>query len=269
MQILRFKDPENTIFTGCDYDGESARLVDGDLFGDFQMTEERRKVDTWLPPIQPSVIFGIGLNYVHHIEEIGLEMPRQPVVFMKNPGAAAAHHQSIVIPLSCQDPPQVDYEAELCVVLKRSVKNVSPKEALDAVLGYTCGNDVSARDWQMNRGGGQWNKGKGFDTFCPFGPWIVTPDELGDPGKLDVECVLNGRTMQKGNTRDLLFSVGELISFLSESATLMPGTLILTGTPSGVGFTRKPPVFLKPGDVLETRIEGIGTLYNTVSAEIV
>lgn len=186
---------------------------------------------------------------------------------MKNLGAAAAHMDDIIIPVSCQDPAQVDYEAELCVVIKDKVKNVSVEHALECVLGYTCVNDISARDWQMNGGGNQWIKGKSFDTFCPLGPWIVTPDELTDPGKLEVECFLNGQQMQNGNTKDMLFSTAQLISYLSESATLLPGTLILTGTPSGVGFTRNPPVFLKPGDMLETKIEKIGTLQNQVVLE--
>ena len=153
------------------------------------------------------------------------------------------------------------------VVIKKSVKNVLPENALDYVLGYTCANDISARRWQRHAGGNQWIKGKSFDTFCPFGPWIVTTDELENPDNLALECVLNGRIMQKSNTGDMIFSVSQIISYLSESATLVPGTIILTGTPSGVGFARKPPVFLAPGDILETKIEKIGVLKNQVIAE--
>ena len=186
---------------------------------------------------------------------------------MKNLSAAVGFLDYIRIPGCCAAVPEVDYEAELAVVIKTTARNVPVEKALDHVLGYTCANDVSARIWQMHAGGQQWIKGKSFDTFCPFGPWIVTPDELADPDRLGIECVLNGETMQKSNTSDMIFSVGRIISYLSESATLVPGTLILTGTPSGVGFTRKPPVYLKPGDVLETKIEKIGTLKNYVSLE--
>jgi len=161
----------------------------------------------------------------------------------------------------------VDYEVELAVIIKKKAKNVLPENALDYVLGYTCANDISARRWQMHAGGGQWIKGKSFDTFCPFGPWMVTPDELTDPNNLDIECVLNGNTMQKSNTNDMIFSVPQIISYLSESVTLLPGTLILTGTPSGVGFARKPPVYLSPGDVLETKVDKIGVLKNYVTLE--
>jgi 2-keto-4-pentenoate hydratase/2-oxohepta-3-ene-1,7-dioic acid hydratase in catechol pathway len=267
MQIIRFMSQGGNIFTGCEYDGQTATIIDGDIFTDFQISKVKKQVKRLLTPIAPTVIYGIGLNYKPHIEETGLGFPEYPVVFMKNLGAAAAHLDDIIIPTSCQSPPQVDYEAELCVVIKKKTKNISVDDALDSVLGYTCANDITARGWQMNGGGKQWNKGKSFDTFCPFGPGIVTPDELSDPGNLEVECILNGKTMQKGNTREMLFSVAQLISFLSESATLLPGTLILTGTPSGVGFTREPPVFLEDKDVLETRIEGIGVLKNLVILE--
>ena len=267
MQIIRFISEDNRVYTGCGYTDGQARVISGDMYTDFKVTSEKKSVVRLLSPIDPSVIYCIGLNYMPHIEETKLRLPEFPIVFMKNLGAAAAHLDDILIPVSCEDPPQVDYEAELCVVIGKKVKNVSVEDALDAVLGYTCANDVSAREWQKSGGGKQWVKGKSFDTFCPFGPWIVTPDEIGDPQDLEVECVLNGSVMQKGNTSEMLFPVAKLISFLSESATLFPGTLILTGTPSGVGFTREPPVFLSPGDVLETRISRIGTLENRVALE--
>ena len=220
-----------------------------------------------LPPLLPPVIFCIGLNYRLHAEETGSDLPEYPVIFMKNISAAAGHLDDIIIPASCRKKPEVDYEAELAVVIKKRAKNIRPENALDYVLGYTCANDVSARRWQKQGGGGQWVRGKSFDTFCPFGPWIVTADEIENPGILDIECVLNGETMQKSNTSDMIFSVSDIISFLSQSTTLVPGTIILTGTPSGVGFKRKPPVYLKPGDVLETRIEKIGILKNGVVFE--
>ena len=267
MQIIRFKSEDDRIYTGCDFDNKSASILVGDIYSDFFNTEKRKTVKKILPPISPKVIYCIGLNYRLHAQETGLDLPKYPVVFMKNLGSAAGHLDDIIIPLSCANKPEVDYEAELAVIIKKEAKNVLPENALDYVLGYTCANDISARRWQMHAGANQWIKGKSFDTFCPFGPWIVTQDDVEDPGNLDIECVLNGNTMQKSNTSDMIFSVSQIISYLSQSATIVPGTIILTGTPSGVGFTRKPPVYLKPGDVLETKIEKIGVLKNHVSSE--
>ncbi|MBU2452548.1 MAG: fumarylacetoacetate hydrolase family protein, partial [Proteobacteria bacterium] len=252
MQILRFESNDNQVCTGCDFDNQSASIIEGDLYSDFRDTGKRKPVKKILTPILPRVIFCIGLNYRLHARETGLELPKYPIVFMKNLSAAAGHLEDIRIPASCAKIPEVDYEAELAVVIKKPAKNVLPENALDYVLGNTCANDISARRWQMHAGGGQWIKGKSFDTFCPFGPFIVTKDELTDPDSLDIECVLNGNTQQKSNTSDMIFSVSQIISYLSASATLVPGTLILTGTPGGVGFTRNPPVYLQPGDVLET-----------------
>ena len=267
MQIIRFESDNHKIYTGCNFDNDSASVIEGDIYNDFSDTGKRKIVKKILTPIPPSVIFCIGLNYRLHAKETGLELPKYPVVFMKNPGAATGHMDDIEIPVSCVKIPEVDYEAELAVVIKKNAKNVLPENALDYVLGYTCANDISARRWQKHGGGKQWIKGKSFDTFCPFGPWIITPDEISDPGNLDIECVLNGNSMQKSNTSDMIFSVAQIISYLSESTTLVKGTIILTGTPSGVGFTRKPPVYLAPGDVLETKIEKIGVLKNHVRLE--
>ncbi len=264
MQLLKFESDDQKVYLGCDHDGENADILAGDIFSNLTKTGEKKTVKKILPPINPAAIFCIGLNYKAHAIETGMNLPKYPVLFMKNPGAVAGHLDDIVIPSSCIDIPEVDYEAELGVIIGKKTKNVTPKKALGSILGYTCANDVSARKWQKHAGAGQWVKGKSFDTFCPFGPWIVTPDEIKDPNLLDIECVLNGETMQKSNTSDMIFSVGQIISYLSESTTLLPGTLILTGTPSGVGFTRKPPVYLKPGDQLETRIQSIGTLKNQV-----
>lgn len=267
MQLLRFKSNDNQIYTGCDYQKGSAAVIEGDIYSDFSVTENRLPVQTILTPVSPRVIFCIGLNYRLHAKETGLALPEYPVVFMKNLSAAAAHLEPIRIPGVCEKIPEVDYEAELAVVIKKEARNVTPENSAAHILGYTCANDISARRWQKNAGGGQWVRGKSFDTFCPFGPWIVTADELETPGSLDIECVLNGRTMQKSNTSDMIFSIEQIISYLSQSTTLVPGTLILTGTPSGVGFTRKPPVYLAPGDVVETKIEKIGTLKNPVVGE--
>ena len=267
MQILRFESDDNKIYTGCDFDNDKASVLEGDIYTDFSNTGKRKPVKKILTPISPSVIFCIGLNYKLHAKEAGFELPKYPVMFMKNPGAATGHLDDIRIPASCVKIPEVDYEVELAVVIKKAAKNVSPENALDYVLGYTCANDISARRWQRHAGGGQWIKGKSFDTFCPFGPWIVTPEEIEDPNNLGIECMLNGKTMQKSNTSDMIFSVAQIISYLSESATLVPGTIILTGTPSGVGYARKPPVYLAPGDVLESKIEKIGMLKNHITLE--
>jgi len=267
MQILRFESNDHKIYSGCDFDGQSAAVMKGDIFSEFSVTGKRRDVHKFLTPVVPTAILCIGLNYRLHAKETGLDLPKYPVLFMKNPGSAAAHLDKIRIPACCAKAPEVDYEAELAVIIKTAAKNVPVEKALDHVLGYTCANDVSARRWQMHAGGNQWIRGKSFDTFCPFGPWMVTPDEIPDPDALDIECILNGETMQKSNTIDMIFPVARIISYLSESTTLLPGTVILTGTPSGVGFARKPPVYLKPGDALETRIEHIGVLKNEVASE--
>lgn len=212
----------------------------------------------------PPAIFCIGLNYRKHAQETGASLPEFPVIFMKNPAAVTAHEEAVRLPASCVYPLQVDYEAELAVVIGKRALNVKPEEALAYVKGYTPANDISARRWQKHAGGGQWVRGKSFDTFCPMGPVLKGRDEIPDPSGLGIECRLNGEVMQQSNTSDMIFSVERIISFLSEDTTLLPGTVILTGTPSGVGFARKPPVFLRPGDRIETRIEGIGTLVNTV-----
>lgn len=267
MKIIRFVDGGGQVVRGTDWDGETASLVEGDGISGFEDTGKRETVVQVLPVVDPAAIICIGLNYKRHARETGLELPEHPAVFMKNPGAVTGHGESIIIPESCIDPPETDFEAELGVVIKSHAKNVSAEDALDYVLGYTCANDVSARRWQKHAGAGQWVKGKSFDTFCPCGPVLVTPDELPDPQRLAIECRVNGKTMQKSNTADMVFSVARIISYLSQSCTLLPGTLILTGTPEGVGFIRKPPVWLMPGDRVAVEIEGIGVLENTVGKE--
>ena len=215
----------------------------------------------------PPAIFGIGLNYHEHAKETGMEAPKYPVVFMKNPAAIANPEDPILLHPACMQPPEVDYEAELAVVIGQAAKDVSTADALGYVLGYTAANDVSARRWQGRRGSGQWVRGKSFDTFCPLGPELVTADELQDPQNLRIACALNGQVMQDANTADMIFPVAELIAFLSNGVTLLPGTVILTGTPSGVGFTRKPPVYLMPGDTVNVTLEGIGMLSNPVELQ--
>ncbi|MEH0020218.1 MAG: fumarylacetoacetate hydrolase family protein [Desulfobacter sp.] len=267
MKIIRFITEDEKIAWGTDWDGDTASRLEGDVFVNLTDTGQRLTVKHVLPVVWASAIICIGLNYRGHAEEIGFELPEYPAVFMKNPGAITGHMAPVVIPDCCANSPEVDFEAELGVVIKKPAKNLSEDQALEYVAGYTCANDVSARRWQKHAGAGQWVKGKSFDTFCPCGPVMVTPDEITDPQNLEIQCRVNGEVMQKSHTGDMIFSVARIISYLSQSCTLMPGTLILTGTPEGVGYTRKPPVYLSPGDRVETEIQGIGVLENPVVAE--
>ncbi len=222
----------------------------------------RRAEAYWLAPVpRPGKVICIGLNYRDHAAESNMAIPERPVVFSKFSTAVIAPGEAVVLPSTSA---QVDYEAELAVVIGRRAKNVSTNSALHCVLGYTAFNDVSARDFQF--ADGQWQRGKSCDTFAPMGPFIVTADEIPDPHKLSIKLRLNGKTMQDSNTDQLIFGVPELIAFLSESITLEPGDVIATGTPPGVGFARKPPVFLKHGDKMEVEIEKIGTLNSEVRA---
>lgn len=211
----------------------------------------------------PEKVICIGLNYSDHARETGVVPPSAPVVFNKFPTAVSAHQRPIVLP---EVSTEVDYEAELVVVIGRGGRNIARQAARSHIAGYCCGNDVSARDWQMKKPGGQWLLGKSFDTFAPIGPVLVTADEVPEPGNLGIQLRLNGQVMQKSNTSNLIFSVEELIAYVSTVCTLSPGDLIFTGTPGGVGFARKPPIFLKPGDAVEVEIERLGTLFNTVTA---
>jgi 2-keto-4-pentenoate hydratase/2-oxohepta-3-ene-1,7-dioic acid hydratase in catechol pathway len=215
------------------------------------------------PVPDPEKVICIGLNYADHAAESGLEIPGEPVVFCKFPTAVCAPGAPIVLPPSSS---QVDYEAELVVVIGQGGRHIPRANAWEHVAGYTCGHDVSARDWQLHKPGGQWLLGKTFDTFAPFGPELVTGDEITDPGALDIRLHLNGQCLQNSNTRQLIFSIDQLIEYVSGVCTLKPGDVIFTGTPPGVGVARKPPVFLRPGDVAEVEIERIGVLRNPIVA---
>jgi 2-keto-4-pentenoate hydratase/2-oxohepta-3-ene-1,7-dioic acid hydratase in catechol pathway len=221
-----------------------------------------------LAPILPPTIYAIGLNYRAHAEEMDKPIPEHPVVTMKSPTALLDPGGTIRLPRFLPSD-SVDYECELAIVIGRSCKNATPANALDHVLGYTAANDVSARDWQKLYSGGQWCKGKTFDTFCPLGPALVTQDSMKDPDRLAIKTELNGAVVQSSNTEDMIFSVTDLICFLSGSTTLAPGTLILTGTPTGVGAAQKPPRFLRAGDEVVVEVEGIGRLVNRVQAEAI
>jgi acylpyruvate hydrolase len=214
------------------------------------------------PLPRPSKVVCVGLNYRDHAEETGQPIPKVPIFFTKAVTAVTGPGAPIVLPL---DSEQVDYEAELAVVIGARCRRVSRDAARDAIAGYTIMNDVSARDWQFRTS--QWFIGKTFDTFAPMGPAVVTGDEVGDPHVLDVSLRLNGTEMQRSNTRHLIFGVPDLIVELSRVMTLEPGDVIATGTPGGVGFIRKPPVFLRPGDRVEISIARVGTLTNSVAAE--
>jgi 2-keto-4-pentenoate hydratase/2-oxohepta-3-ene-1,7-dioic acid hydratase in catechol pathway len=266
MKIIRYRDSTGQIHFGRRHDEGRAIRLDGDLFGALRDTGEPADVQKLLAPLEPREILCIGLNYRKHAEEGGKPIPTQPVLFMKNIGSVQNPEDPILLPRRLRSD-MVDYECELAIVIGRPCKNVSKADALHYVLGYTCANDVSARDWQMHWGGGQWCRGKTFATFCPLGPAIVTPDEIPNPNSLGIKTILNGATMQDWNTGDMIFDVPTLIEFLSGSTLLGPGTVILTGTPHGVGAVRKPPVFLQPGDRVTIEIERIGALSNPVAEE--
>jgi 2-keto-4-pentenoate hydratase/2-oxohepta-3-ene-1,7-dioic acid hydratase in catechol pathway len=266
MNVIRYSDHEGNIHFADQAEDGSAREIEGDIYAGCRVTDRPAKVGKILAPIDPRAIFCIGLNYRRHAEEGKAPIPKFPVLFMKSPGAVQNPGDPIVLPTRLKST-QVDYECELAVVIGKKCKNVSKAKALDYVLGYTCGNDVSARDWQKEFGGSQWCRGKTFDTFCPLGPRLVLKDRIDNPNNLKIKTVLNGETMQDWNTNDMIFDVPTLIEFLSGSTTLLPGTVILTGTPHGVGMARTPPVFLKPGDTISVEIEKIGTLTNPVVDE--
>jgi 2-keto-4-pentenoate hydratase/2-oxohepta-3-ene-1,7-dioic acid hydratase in catechol pathway len=212
-----------------------------------------------LPIDRPGKIVCVGLNYRDHAAESGMELPARPLLFAKWPSSLVGPGEEIVLPpLSAE----VDYEAELGVLIGTEVRGVAAEDALAAVAGYICVNDVSARDVQM--GDGQWTRGKSFDTFCPVGPSLVPAGEVPDPQALGVRCLVNGEVMQDSSTAEMIFSVAEIIAFVSEAITLQPGDLIATGTPAGVGFARSPAVFLGDGDEVTVEIEGVGSLTNPV-----
>ena len=212
---------------------------------------------------RPGKTIAIGLNYEDHAAETGAPIPEKPIVFAKYPNTVVGPGEAVVIPPITQE---ADYEAELAVVIGREARNVPVEEALDHVFGYMNANDVSARDLQRSEGG-QWTRAKSIDTFGPMGPFIATQDEVSDPQNLSIRAILNGEVMQDGTTDKMIFSVAELVSFLSGGMTLEPGDVIMTGTPPGVGMARDPKVFLKAGDEITIEIEGLGSLTNPVEAD--
>jgi len=266
MKIIRCLDDQGETRQGRQHPDGSVTRIDGSLFGDFKDSGEPLPVKKLLAPLVPAAILCIGLNYRKHAAEGNNPIPEHPVLFMKMPSAVQNPDDAILLPTRLASS-KVDYECELAVVIGRECKNASRENALDYVLGYTCANDVSARDWQISWGGSQWCRGKTFATFCPLGPALVTKDEIANPNNLAIKTILNDAVMQDWNTDDMIFDVPTLIEFLSGSSVLAPGTVILTGTPHGVGAARKPPVYLRDGDRVTIEIEGIGALSNPVRDE--
>jgi len=252
MKYARFLDEGKAKFGVVE--GERVRKISGDIFGKFKITNrsyDLKKIKL-LAPCEPTKVILVGLNYIDHAKELKMDLPDEPVIFLKPSTAVIGPEDDIIYPRICK---QLDYEAELAVVIKRRTKSIKPEEVKDYVLGYTCYNDVTARDLQ--RKDGQWTRAKSFDTFSPLGPCIV--DGI-DPNNLKIELLLNERIKQSSNTNNCVFSVEKLVSFISQIMALLPGDVIATGTPVGVGP-------MKAGDTVEVRIEKIGTLRNYVKEE--
>lgn len=266
MRLIRFVQAGVTHYGQPAGDG-TAYLVetdpDGGPFTGYRVTNEQLPVERLLSPVVPTDILCIGLNYRDHAAESGSAIPEHPMLFIKASNTLNHPFAGIRIPRLSS---QIDYEAELAVVIGDEAKDVPPERAMEHVFGYCCANDVSARDWQRDKrlGGGQFARGKSFDGFCPLGPELVTADEVADPNALRIRCELNGRLVQDSSTADMIFDVPTLVSSLSSTMTLRPGSVILTGTPSGVGFARTPPLWLKAGDTVAVEIQGLGRLENPV-----
>ena len=264
MKLLRFVHKDNTTCHGILRPDQTIDLLEGDLLAPRQPSGRTCPVADilrYLPPVDPPNLIALGGNYREHCREGLTAEPSAPLIFLKAVTSLNAHRMPIVLPRIA--PNEVDYEAELAIVIGKRAKNITPQQTPEHILGYTCANDVSARDCQI-RLDKQWARGKSFDTFAPLGPVVQT--EL-DPAHVRVRSILNGQCMQDETTAELIFPVPEIVSYISQNMTLLPGTVILTGTPAGVGYARRPKVFLKPGDQITIDIDGIGSLENTVQAE--
>jgi len=269
MRIVRFLNPQGRARYASERSDGSLVAIDGDVLGSYEVTSAvvpATDVARRLAPVEVKQILGIGLNYRKHAEETKAKIPEFPILFMKGVNAVQDPGAPIVIPGHLAST-EVDYECELAVVIGRAAKNVLRERALEYVLGYTAANDVSARDWQIRFGSGQWCRGKTFDTFAPLGPALVTPDEIPNPNALKIATIINGERLQDWTTSDMIFDVPRLIEYLSGSTTLVPGTVILTGTPHGVGMARVPPRWLRAGDRVTVELEKVGALTNPVVAE--
>ncbi|KAK4457988.1 hypothetical protein QBC42DRAFT_234997 [Cladorrhinum samala] len=244
-----------------------ARIIRGSIFGSHNVTDEVADIRLLLAPLAPEdvrTVRCLGLNYEAHAKESKMPIPQYPIVFYKPFTSLSGPTDPIPVHPLAQQGTGLDYECELVAVIGKACADVSESSALDHVLGYAVGNDVSHRDWQLKRGGGQWSLGKGFDGWAPYGPGIVSTDLIKDPQRLGIRTRLNGQTVQDSNTGDMIFSVAKTIAFLSQGTTLLPGDVIFTGTPQGVGMGRNPQVWLKNGDTVEVELEGVGTCTNKV-----
>lgn len=288
MKLVTYKNADQTLHLGAVVDDQIinlAQATNGQLpndmrqflaLGDAGINSARQaiasttsviplnSVKLMSPITDPSKVIAIGLNYMDHIQETGMAVPTLATMFCKYPSSIIGPDETIRWNTELTD--KVDFEAELAVVIGKTARNVAEQDAYDYIAGYTNCNDVSARDLQLETGD-QWLRGKCIDTFCPLGPWLVTRDEINDPQSLDIKCLVNGEVMQDSNTREMIFRIPYLIQYLSEAFTLLPGDVIITGTPSGAGAFRKPPLFLKHGDKVSIVIERIGRLTNTCSSE--
>jgi len=262
MKIVRFIDDKGVERLGRDPRDGTAEILDGSLSGGLRPTGRHGSIRKLLAPVNAPNIFGVGLNYWAQLRQAGGERPQQPPLFMKPTTSITHPGDPILVPQACLDVPEVDFECELAVVIGQTVRDVSAAHALDFVLGYTAANDVTGRRLAKSCRA----RAKSFDGWCPLGPALVTADELPDPQGLELATELNGTTVQRGNTADMIFPVAEIISYLSQDTTLLPGTVILTGTPFGSGVTHTPPIYLRPGDEVVVEIPGIGRLCNPVRA---
>ena len=257
MKLYRLLDKDSRTTYAAEADDGTYRRIDGDIFGEYSVTDTPVQAREILAPLAPAAIFAIGGNYRSHIEEVHASFPDAPVVFAKAITSVIGQGSEIHLPAA--GPDHVDYEVELAVVIGKTCRDVRAESAGEVILGYTVANDVSARDWQKRVS--QWVRAKSFDTFCPLGPCIATDV---DPSDLHLKTTLNGQVMQDASTADMIHSVPQLVEFISADLTLPAGTIILTGTPSGVGEARSPQVYLRPGDTITCEIDGIGELTNTV-----
>jgi 2-keto-4-pentenoate hydratase/2-oxohepta-3-ene-1,7-dioic acid hydratase in catechol pathway len=264
LKYVHFMHPTKNVPTYGILEGENVAICKGEIFRDPIKKDEvvpLSEIREYLPVVFPPNILALGLNYYSHADEWQGPTPKEPILFLKANTSIIGHRGTIMLPNMAPD--EVDYEGELAVIIGRKAKNVPEREASNYVLGYACGNDLTARDCQLRRDE-QWARAKSFDTFCPLGPWIET--EL-DPSDVKISTRVNGRVLQDSSTKNMIFSVESLVSFLSRCMTLLPGTVIMSGTPGGVGFKRNPPIFLKPGDTVEIKIDGVGILQNSVAVE--
>ncbi|KAL4930598.1 fumarylacetoacetate hydrolase family protein [Aspergillus undulatus] len=244
-----------------------ARVIHGDIFGQHRVTDQIAEVKLLLSPLARrdiKTVRCLGLNYEQHAKESNLPIPNYPVLFYKPVTSISGPTDDIPVSPLAQEGEGLDYECELVIVIGKEAKEVPESKALDYILGYAVGNDVSHREWQLKRGGGQWGLGKGFDGWAPFGPGIVSSELIRNPNALNISTKVNGREVQASSTKDMIFNVAQTVSFLSQGTTLLPGDLIFTGTPQGVGMGRKPALWLKDNDQVEVSLEGVGSCVNKV-----